>query len=121
MLSRNAKAIAVVDDDRRVLNSLANLLASCGYETQLFISAELLLAAELSDFLCVISDLSMRPIDGLQLLRRVRNRPDALPVIIITGKPGDRTESFFLAHGAAGFFRKPVDGDALIALIDQFQ
>ncbi|WP_042879320.1 response regulator [Cupriavidus necator] len=121
MLSRNAKAIAVVDDDRRVLNSLANLLASCGYETQLFISAELFLAADMSDFLCVITDLGMRPIDGLEVLHRVRSRADALPVIIITGKPGDHAESFFLDHGAAGFFRKPVDGDALIALIDQCQ
>ncbi|EHP43414.1 response regulator receiver protein [Cupriavidus basilensis OR16] len=121
MLSRNAKDIAVVDDDRRVLNSLANLLASCGYETQLFISAELFLAADMSDFLCVITDLGMRPIDGLDVLRRVRSRPDALPVIVITGKPGDRPESFYLDHGAVGFFRKPVDGDALIALIDQLR
>ncbi len=121
MQSRNAKDIAIVDDDRRVLNSLANLLASCGYETRLFISAELFLAADMSDFQCVVTDLGMRPIDGLEVLRRVLSRSDALPVIIITGKPGGSAESFYLGQGAAGFFRKPVDGDALIALIERLQ
>src|SRR6266550_2828576 len=54
-----------------------------------------------------------------------RSRPSAIfensnctvPVIIITGKPSARSEAFYLESGAVGFFRKPVDGDALVELI----
>src|SRR6266478_8808089 len=54
-----------------------------------------------------------------------RSRPSAIfensnctvPVIIITGKPSARSEAFYLESGAVGFFRKPVDGDAVVELI----
>jgi DNA-binding NtrC family response regulator len=54
---------------------------------------------------------------GLALLKYVKNSNSAVPVIIITGKPSERSESFYLERGAIGFFRKPVDGDALLELV----
>jgi DNA-binding NtrC family response regulator len=54
---------------------------------------------------------------GLALLQYVKNSNSAVPVIIITGKPSERSESFYLERGAIGFFRKPVDGDALLELV----
>jgi FixJ family two-component response regulator len=54
---------------------------------------------------------------GLGLLQYLTNSKSTVPVIIITGKPSARTEAFYIENGALGFFRKPVDGDALVELI----
>jgi FixJ family two-component response regulator len=54
---------------------------------------------------------------GLGLLQYLKNSNSTVPVIIITGKPSARSETFYLESGAVGFFRKPVDGDALVELI----
>ena len=54
---------------------------------------------------------------GLDLLQYLKNSGCVVPVIIITGKPSARSEAFYLESGAIGFFRKPVDGDALLELI----
>jgi FixJ family two-component response regulator len=113
--------IAVIDDDDRVRESLLNLLASYGYKAEAFASAELFLAsAGPSAINCIIADVQMRKrqMTGLELLERVRSSQPELPVIIITGKPSSRSEAFYLDKGANGFFRKPIDGHALMALID---
>jgi FixJ family two-component response regulator len=47
----------------------------------------------------------------------MNNTASSLPVVIITGKPSEKSESFYLEKGAVGFFRKPVDGDALVDLL----
>jgi DNA-binding NtrC family response regulator len=54
---------------------------------------------------------------GLGLLHHINNTDTPLPVVIITGKPSEKSESFYLERGAVGFFRKPVDGDALVDLL----
>jgi FixJ family two-component response regulator len=118
MLAPPVRTVAVIDDDRRVLTSLANLLASGGYGTRLYESAQDFFSDGYLGLLCVITDLGMRPIDGLQVLERVVHSGAAMPVIIITGKPGEHTENYYQQRGALGFFRKPVDGDALLDLLD---
>ncbi len=60
----------------------------------------------------------MRQMSGLDLLQFLKERNCDVPVIIITGKPSERSEAFYLERGAVGFFRKPVDGEALVELID---
>jgi DNA-binding NtrC family response regulator len=57
-------------------------------------------------------------VDGIQVLDRTVHLNAATPVIIITGKPSEHTEDHYLRRGALGFFRKPVDGDALLDLLD---
>jgi FixJ family two-component response regulator len=112
------RTIAVIDDDLRVLESLVNLLASFGYDAESFNSAEQFLeSGTLSQTSCIITDVEMRQMSGLGLLDFLKNSNCAVPVIIITGKPSERSEAFYLKSGAVGFFRKPVDGDALIELI----
>jgi FixJ family two-component response regulator len=112
------RRIAVIDDDLRVLESLVNLLASFGYEAESYKSAEELLASgNLAQTSCIITDVEMRQMSGLGLLQYLKNNNYTVPVIIITGKPSARSEAFYLASGAVGFFRKPVDGDALVELI----
>jgi FixJ family two-component response regulator len=112
------RRIAVIDDDPRVLESLVNLLASFGYNAASYQSAEQFLeSGALSRTSCIVTDVEMRQMSGLGLLQYLKNSNSTVPVIIITGKPSARSEAFYLESGAVGFFRKPVDGDALVELI----
>src|SRR6201996_3414877 len=113
-----ARTIAVIDDDLRVLESIVNLLASCGYKAEGYCSAEQFLGAGgLSRSSCIITDVEMRHMSGLGLLHHVKSANSDVPVVIITGKPSENSEAFYLERGAVGFFRKPVDGDALVDLL----
>jgi len=117
-MGMQARTIAVIDDDLRVLESLMNLLASCGYQAEGYCSAEEFLeAGGLQKSSCVITDVEMRQMSGLGLLQHINGHASSLPVVIITGKPSEKSESFYLDRGAVGFFRKPVDGDALVDLL----
>lgn len=117
-MSMKACTIAVIDDDPRVLEALVNLLASFGYSAQAYESAEQFLkSGTLSRTSCIITDVEMRQMSGLGLLQFLKNSNCAVPVIIITGKPSEKSEAFYLENGAVGFFRKPVDGEALVELV----
>jgi FixJ family two-component response regulator len=112
------RRIAVIDDDIRVLESLVNLLRSFGYSVESYKSAEQFLGSDtLARTSCIVTDVEMRQMSGLGLLQYLKNSNCTVPVIIITGKPSARSEAFYLEKGAVGFFRKPVDGDALVELI----
>jgi FixJ family two-component response regulator len=118
-MNAQACTIAIIDDDHRVLESLANLLSSFGYNTQTYKSAkEFLKSGTLSRTGCIITDVEMRQMSGFDLLQYLKSSNCAIPVIIITGKPSERSEAFYLEHGAVGFFRKPVEGEVLVELID---
>jgi FixJ family two-component response regulator len=81
------RVVAVVDDDRRVLESLEDLLESAGYTVHLFSSAQALLRdAAFSQIDCLISDIGMPTIDGFDLERLARVARPELPVILITGR-----------------------------------
>ena len=113
-----ARTIAVIDDDPRVLESLLNFLASCGYKAESYLSPEQFLGSgALTRCMCIIADIEMEKMSGLCLLQQIRSSNCAVPVVLITGKPSENSESFYLERGAIGFFRKPVDCDALVDLI----
>ena len=113
-----ARTIAVIDDDPRVLESLLNYLASCGFKAESYLSAEQFLGSgAISNCMCIIADIEMPKMSGLGLLQHIRNSNSMVPVVIITGKPSEHSEALYLERGASGFFRKPVDCDALADLI----
>jgi FixJ family two-component response regulator len=117
-MGAQARTIAVIDDDLRVVESLINLLASCGYQAEGYCSAEQFLdSGGLQRSSCVITDVEMGQMDGLRLLHHIHTSETPLPVVVITGKPTENSESFCVEHGAVGFLRKPVDGDALVGLL----
>src|SRR6266481_5627199 len=117
-MGMQARTIAVIDDDLRVLESLINLLASCGDNAKGYGSAEEFLeSGGLQKSSCVITDVEMGQMSGLGVLQHISSAANSLPVVVITGKPSEKSESFYLENGAVGFFRKPVDGDALIDLL----
>ena len=112
--------IAVVDDDVRVLESMQDLLESAGYSASLFSSPEAFFEGDaLSDIECLIADIGLPVIDGFELCRRVRSQRVDLPVIFITGRPEQTTQSRAEAEGHQGLFRKPFDAAALLAAVDQ--
>ena len=79
--------VAVVDDDHDVLESLEDLLKSAGYSARLFTSAAALLdSGTLNEIDCLISDIDMPVIDGIELARVAHARRPALPIILITGQ-----------------------------------
>jgi FixJ family two-component response regulator len=113
-----ARTIAVIDDDLLVLESLVNLLASNGYKAEPYSSAEQFLGSDgLSRISCIITDVEMQQMSGLGLLDHVRKANSQVPVVIITGQPSENSATFYRERGAVGFFRKPVDGDALVDLL----
>jgi FixJ family two-component response regulator len=114
------RSIAIIDDDFRVVESLINLLASCGYKAEGYGSAEQFLGSGgLQKSSCVVTDVEMRPMSGLGLLHHIRNFKGSLPVVIITGKPSEHSEMFYIEKGAVGFLRKPIDGDTFIDLLER--
>jgi FixJ family two-component response regulator len=118
LMNVQGRTVAVIDDDLRVLEALVNLLASFGYKAESYKSAEQFLGSGiLSRTSCIVTDVEMRQMSGLGLLQYLMKSDYAVPVIVITGKPSVQPEAFYLEMGAVGFFRKPVDGDALVELI----
>ncbi|TPJ73689.1 response regulator [Mesorhizobium sp. B2-5-4] len=107
--------VAVVDDDPRVLESLEDLLESAGYVACCFSSARSLLACGLSGVDVLITDIGMPGTDGFELRDLVKKARPELPVFLITGR--HEIADQFRAQGISGFFRKPFDGQALLAAI----
>jgi FixJ family two-component response regulator len=107
--------VAIVDDDPRVLESLEDLLESAGHVVRTFSSAQTLLKSKaLPEIDCLITDIGMPGMDGFELQRLMgESRPD-LPVILITGRH-EIAELPQAKHNR--FFRKPFDGQALLAAI----
>jgi FixJ family two-component response regulator len=111
--------ISVVDDDASVRAALNNILLSCGYVVFTFGSAEeFLRSACLNDASCVISDVQMSPMNGLELLANARIRGCAAPFIFITAFPDENVRASALKAGAACFLAKPFAMSKLIASLD---
>ena len=114
-----ASVISVVDDHASVRASMSNFLRSFGYVVHTFGSAEEFLgSACLSDTSCVISDLQMSPMSGLELLPKAKAmRPD-VPIIMITAYGDADTKRKALENGAEALLTKPIDFGALRSEID---
>jgi FixJ family two-component response regulator len=119
MNGRVRKVIAVVDDDPRVLESLEDLLESAGYGVRLHSSGSSLLASDVSNIDCLITDIGMPVMDGFELRDRVKQSRPELPVFLISGRRDLVHERRADGQWDAEFFRKPFDGPALLAAISQ--
>lgn len=118
MAAATKSIIAVVDDDSRVLESLENLLESAGHIVRVFPSAELFLKR--NGFIgidCLISDIGMPVIDGLELQQLAKVARPELPVILITGRHETADRERAISQGTCAFFQKPFNGHDLLAAI----
>jgi FixJ family two-component response regulator len=111
--------ISVIDDDASVRTATNNLLSSHGYPIQTFGSAdEFLQSARLEDSSCVIADVQMPGMSGLDLLTHMRAQGYTIPFIFITAFPDDGVRARALKAGAIGFLAKPFAGPVLIDCIE---
>ena len=111
--------VAAVDDDFRVRESIASLVESAGYTPLVFSSAEeFLQSGTLAAAACMITDVRMPGMDGLELQRRVRLERPELEVIVISAHYDEATRQRALDQGAAGFLNKPFDAIELLGKIE---
>jgi FixJ family two-component response regulator len=107
--------VSIVDDDESVRAAMSSLVRSLGYDACVFGSAEAFLASpRLHDTSCLIVDVQMPGMTGLELQAELQVCRSGIPIIFITGFPEDRIRRRAEAAGAQGFFSKPVDGDIII-------
>lgn len=107
--------IAVIDDDDALCSSLVDLLRSAGYLAEPFASAEMFLASRHSFNLgCIIADVHMPGMGGLDLLRRLRDQNIAIPVVLVTALADEQLDDAAIAAGAFFFLRKPFRGSSML-------
>ena len=107
--------ISVVDDDESVRAATSKFLRSHGYTVQAYSSAEdFLRSGRLNDTSCVIADVQMPGMSGLELLTMMRAQGHGVPFIFITAFPDETTRARALQAGAICFLPKPFAGPTLI-------
>jgi FixJ family two-component response regulator len=116
----NKILISIVDDDESIRVATTDLIRSFGFVAQAFASAEeFLQSPELNETSCLISDIQMPGIDGLELQRRLASENRRTPIIFITAFPDARIRERALAVGAVCFLKKPFEGQVLIQCVDR--
>ncbi|WP_337270420.1 response regulator [Oryzifoliimicrobium ureilyticus] len=112
--------IGIVDDDEDIPIAISSLLRSLGYEAECFHSAEqLLYRARLADFFCIISDIDMPFMDGIELTHALGELEQGLPVILMTGRMEPSLEERAYASGAISVVAKPFSLNDLSRNLDK--
>lgn len=111
-------SVALVDDDESLCRSLGRLLRAAGMRSTSFSSAEEFLAGEnRASFDCLILDVQLPGLNGLELQAQLAAAGDRTPVIFLTAHDETGLQEQTLEAGCAGFFRKTDPGDAVLAAI----
>lgn len=110
--------VSIVDDDLSVRESLKMLLESAEFDAEVFTSAEEFLSAgHLGEFVCLILDVQLPGISGLDLQNRLRADGNNISVIFITAHPDEHTRQLAMRAGATRFFSKPFSGSDLLTAV----
>src|SRR5213594_3910301 len=110
--------ISIVDDDISVRRSTQRLLRSSGFHTEAFASAEEFLDSKAATATaCLILDLRMPGMNGLELQRRLAQNGNPVPIIFLSAHASEEDERSALRSGAVRFLRKPVSKEALLGAI----
>lgn len=106
--------VAIVDDDASIRDALAELLEVLDFKCMTFDGAETFLAAHSQGrFDCLITDLNMKGISGLELQQKLATLDPRLPMVFISAHLDPKARSKALHSGAVAFLSKPVDDDVL--------
>jgi FixJ family two-component response regulator len=115
MSKAKAPLISIVDDDALARDGIRELLESLGYNAITFSSAEYFLQSNaIAETTCLITDLQMPGLNGLELQEALQSRGYQTPVILITAYPNEKDRARALDNGAIGFLSKPFDEGSLI-------
>jgi two-component system response regulator FixJ len=109
--------IHVIDNDEAVRDALGELLGSVGFDVRIYESPLPFLEQVRPRAGCVVTDVQMPQMSGLDLLRRLKAEQSPLPVIIMTGRGGAARRAEAIQAGAADFIEKPFDEDVMLAAI----
>jgi FixJ family two-component response regulator len=110
--------VAVIDDDPEILEALGMTLSSCGYRPELFASAEEFLnLAATSNAACLVVDIQLGDISGIELGRLLSVKGLTFPIIFITGSRDERHRQQAIDLGCVAFLLKPFPSDRLIEAI----
>ena len=108
-----------VDDDPMFLDALATTLESAGLDVRAYRSSKDFLKDDRADGTsCLVLDISMPDVDGLQLQRLLAAQNDPIPIVFVTGHADVSTSVMALRNGAMDFLEKPVDGDELLRSVE---
>ena len=111
--------ISIVDDDKAVREATKALVRSLGYDASSFSSAgEFLASGHVHDTSCLITDLHMPGLSGIELQSRLIADGYRMPIIFITGQPEDNARDRAMKAGAIGFIGKPFREDHLIGCLE---
>jgi FixJ family two-component response regulator len=111
--------ISIVDDDESMREATRSLVQSLGYKAQVFASAEEFLgSAQLNGTDCLISDVQMPGLNGVELQDRLQAQGHLIPTIFVSAFPNEGQKRKVLASGAVGYLPKPFQEDHLIDCID---
>jgi FixJ family two-component response regulator len=112
------KTVAVVDDDPSVLKALERLLAAYGFQPAAYESAQAFWDChDARKASCVVLDINMPGMSGIELRHRLRKRDSRLPVIFMTADDHESTRLAAKAAGCVAYLRKPFPAEKLIAAI----
>jgi FixJ family two-component response regulator len=114
------RLVSIVDDDVSVRQSTRRLIRSFGFRAEAFGSAEEFLeSGDAAKTACLILDVRMPDMDGLELQRRLADDGLQIPIVFLTGRASEEEERRALRAGAVDFLRKPVGRDALLRIVQR--
>ena len=112
---RKTSFIAIVDDDESVRNAVHGVLKSVGMKTRTFASAEeFMVSGQRNATACLITDVQMPGMNGLELQAQLVQADFSIPIIFITAYGDTRTRTQAMRAGAIAFLEKPFDDDVLL-------
>jgi FixJ family two-component response regulator len=115
-----SRAVCIVDDDASVRKSLANLLRSAGFESLAFATGEVFLASGLArEAGCVLLDLKMPGMSGLEVQRELAQRGWRLPVIGMSAHWDEGARQGALRNGARACLGKPFSEEVLLKVVEE--
>jgi FixJ family two-component response regulator len=112
--------VAVIEDDSAMLAGLKRMLNAVGYASETFASAEEFLARPvLPDIMCLVVDINLGGMSGIEMGRRLKASGRHIPVIFITARDDEATHRAAVSVGYAAYLCKPFVGQALVDAITQ--
>ena len=119
LILENGAMISIIDDDSIVRKLIGDLINSIGYRALTFASAEQFLdSGQAAKTACLITDLQMPGLSGLDLQERLLKSGYRTPVIFVTAYPKDKARERALSAGAVAFLTKPFNGASLVRAVE---